>query len=178
LVPDWLPFTCCFKIGDDLSTITRRGEMGTSVPVFGLRPTRCFFLRTRNDPKDESLTRRLVREVSPHRRPWSPAGASAGTDNAPLSPLNVGLSRSFGETSGWDARSELEVMFASGHFSDHRAVQTDARFAATADISGEAAQVRFGPTTGRFLQRERCATAGEMGFPAREFLMGTETNST
>src|SRR6201987_5057324 len=130
--------------------------MGTSVPVFGFLPTPCFFLRTRNDPKDESLTRRLVREVSPHRRPWSPAGASAGTDNAPLSPLNVGLSRSFGETSGWDARSELEVMFASGHFSDLRAVQTDARFAATADISGEAAQVRFGPTTGRFLLRERC----------------------
>ena len=30
----------CFRIADGLNTITRRGEIGTSVPVFGLRPIR------------------------------------------------------------------------------------------------------------------------------------------
>ena len=39
-----------------LNTITRRGEIGTSCPVFGLRPTRSPFDRTMNEPKDESFT--------------------------------------------------------------------------------------------------------------------------
>jgi hypothetical protein len=56
LVPDRFPLICCFRIADGLNTITRRGEIGTSVPVCGLRPIRCFFLRTKNDPNDESLT--------------------------------------------------------------------------------------------------------------------------
>ena len=30
----------CLRIADGLNTITRRGEIGTSVPVFGLRPIR------------------------------------------------------------------------------------------------------------------------------------------
>jgi len=33
----------------------RRGEIVASVPVFGLRPMRCFFLRTMNDPNDREL---------------------------------------------------------------------------------------------------------------------------
>jgi hypothetical protein len=32
-----LPLMRCFNIADGLNTITRRGEIGTSVPVFGLR---------------------------------------------------------------------------------------------------------------------------------------------
>ena len=34
------PLIRCFRIADGLNTITRRGEIGTSVPVFGLRPIR------------------------------------------------------------------------------------------------------------------------------------------
>src|SRR3954466_5643817 len=52
----------CFRIADGLNTITRRGEIGTSVPVFGLRPTRWPFLRTTKEPKDDSFT------VSPRSR--------------------------------------------------------------------------------------------------------------
>src|SRR5262249_51662706 len=50
------------RMADGLNTITRRGEIGTSFPVFGLRPSRCPFLRTTKDPNDESLT------VSPRSR--------------------------------------------------------------------------------------------------------------
>jgi len=39
-----------------LNTITRRGEIGTSVPVLGLRPMRWPFLRTTNEPNEESFT--------------------------------------------------------------------------------------------------------------------------
>src|SRR5246127_4550743 len=46
----------CLRIADGLNTITRRGEIGTSVPVFGLRPMRWPFLRTTNEPKDDSFT--------------------------------------------------------------------------------------------------------------------------
>jgi hypothetical protein len=45
-----------------LNTITRRGEIGTSVPVLGLRPIGCPFLRTTKVPNDESFT------VSPRSR--------------------------------------------------------------------------------------------------------------
>src|SRR5512135_3247695 len=52
----------CFRIADGLKTITLRGEIGTSLPVFGLRPMRWPFLRTTNDPNEESFT------VSPRSR--------------------------------------------------------------------------------------------------------------
>src|SRR5215468_3220450 len=52
----------CLRIADGLNTITRRGEIGTSVPVFGFRPIRWPFLRTTNEPNDESFT------VSPRSR--------------------------------------------------------------------------------------------------------------
>ena len=52
----------CLRIADGLNTITRRGEIGTSLPVFGLRPTRWPFLRTTNEPNDDSFT------VSPRSR--------------------------------------------------------------------------------------------------------------
>src|SRR5262245_58690940 len=52
----------CLRIADGLNTITRRGEIGTSLPVLGLRPIRCPFLRTTKDPKDDSFT------VSPRSR--------------------------------------------------------------------------------------------------------------
>ena len=47
---------CCLRITDGLNTITRRGEIGTSVPVLGLRPMRWPFLRTTNEPNEESFT--------------------------------------------------------------------------------------------------------------------------
>src|SRR4029077_16292191 len=53
---------CCLRIADGLNTITRRGEIGTSVPVLGLRPMRCPFLRTTKEPNEESFT------VSPRSR--------------------------------------------------------------------------------------------------------------
>src|SRR6266705_2194727 len=46
----------CLRTADGLNTITRRGEIGTSLPVFGLRPIRWPFLRTTNEPKEESIT--------------------------------------------------------------------------------------------------------------------------
>src|SRR5262249_37639575 len=52
----------CFRIADGLNTITRRGEIGTSFPVFGLRPIRCPFLRTTKEPNDDNFT------VSPRSR--------------------------------------------------------------------------------------------------------------
>src|ERR1700733_6372660 len=56
------PLIRCFRMADGLNTITRRGEIGTSVPVLGLRPMRWPFLRTMNEPNDESFT------VSPFSR--------------------------------------------------------------------------------------------------------------
>src|SRR5262249_37634400 len=52
----------CLRIAEGLNTITRRGEIGTSVPVFGFLPIRRPFLRTTNEPKDDSFT------VSPRSR--------------------------------------------------------------------------------------------------------------
>src|SRR5579862_6390988 len=52
----------CLRIAEGLNTMTRRGEIGTSLPVFGLRPMRWPFLRTTNEPKDDSFT------VSPRSR--------------------------------------------------------------------------------------------------------------
>src|SRR5947209_8374329 len=52
----------CLRMADGLNTITRRGEIGTSLPVFGLRPILWPFLRTTNEPNDDSFT------VSPRSR--------------------------------------------------------------------------------------------------------------
>ena len=52
----------CLRMADGLNTITRRGEIGTSLPVLGLRPMRWPFLRTTNEPKEDSFT------VSPRSR--------------------------------------------------------------------------------------------------------------
>src|SRR6478672_13859789 len=38
--PSGSPLMRCLRIADGLNTITRRGEIGTSLPVLGLRPTR------------------------------------------------------------------------------------------------------------------------------------------
>src|SRR6266550_4303530 len=46
----------CFRIADGLNTITRRGEIGTSLPVLGLRPILCPFLRTTKEPNEDSFT--------------------------------------------------------------------------------------------------------------------------
>jgi hypothetical protein len=55
----------CLKIADGLKTITLRGVIGASLPVFGFRPIRAPLLRTANDPNEDSFTisprsRRLV----------------------------------------------------------------------------------------------------------------------
>src|SRR5262245_64228856 len=52
----------CLRIADGLNTITRRGEIGTSLPVLGLRPIRWPFLRSTKEPKEDSFT------VSPRSR--------------------------------------------------------------------------------------------------------------
>jgi hypothetical protein len=52
----------CLRIAEGLNTITRRGEIGTSLPVFGFRQILWPFLRTTKEPKDESFT------VSPRSR--------------------------------------------------------------------------------------------------------------
>src|SRR5450830_860125 len=56
------PLMRCLRIADGLNTITRRGEIGTSLPVLGLRPIRWPFLRTTNEPNEDSFT------VSPRSR--------------------------------------------------------------------------------------------------------------
>ena len=45
-----------FRMFDGLNTMTRRGVIGTSTPVFGLRPMRSPFERTTKEPNDDSLT--------------------------------------------------------------------------------------------------------------------------
>src|SRR5262249_49166511 len=63
--PSWPsdpPLMRCLRIAEGLNTITRRGDIGTSVPVFGLRPIRWPFLRTTKEPNEESFT------VSPRSR--------------------------------------------------------------------------------------------------------------
>src|SRR5260370_25112004 len=52
----------CLRIADGLNTITLRGEIGTSLPVLGLRPILWRFLRTTKAPKEESFT------FSPHSK--------------------------------------------------------------------------------------------------------------
>src|SRR6185369_9399943 len=48
--------TRSLRTWDERKTKTRRGLIGTSSPVLGLRPTRSPFMRTRKLPKDEILT--------------------------------------------------------------------------------------------------------------------------
>src|SRR3982074_2579369 len=48
----------CFIIAEGLNTTTRRGEIGTSMPVLGLRPRRPPFSRTMNDPNEDSFPSR------------------------------------------------------------------------------------------------------------------------
>ena len=45
-----------FSTLDGLKTMTRRGRIGTSTPVLGLRPIRSLLERTTNEPNDESFT--------------------------------------------------------------------------------------------------------------------------
>jgi hypothetical protein len=45
-----------FMTAEALKTITRRGDIGASTPVFGFRPIRLPFWRTWNAPNDDSLT--------------------------------------------------------------------------------------------------------------------------
>src|SRR6516225_10750593 len=52
----------CLSMAEGLNTMTRRGEIGTSLPVLGLRPIRWPFLRTTNEPNDDNFT------VSPRSR--------------------------------------------------------------------------------------------------------------
>src|SRR6478609_5796575 len=56
------PLIRCLRIADGLNTMTRRGEIGTSLPVLGLRPMRWPFLRTTKEPNEDSFT------VSPRSR--------------------------------------------------------------------------------------------------------------
>src|SRR3546814_9763702 len=51
-----------FKTWDARNTRTRRGRIGTSSPVFGLRPMRSPFSRTEKLPNDDSFT------ISPRTR--------------------------------------------------------------------------------------------------------------
>jgi hypothetical protein len=52
---DKLPFGAglirSLRRAEGLNTITGRGEIGASLPVFGLRPMRWPFLRTTNEPR-------------------------------------------------------------------------------------------------------------------------------
>ena len=41
---------------EGLNTITRRGSIGTSIPVLGLRPTRSPLSRTTKEPKEDNFT--------------------------------------------------------------------------------------------------------------------------
>src|SRR6267154_2027628 len=50
------PLICALSTCEGRNTNTRRGAIGTSSPVLGLRPTRSDFWRTWNVPNDESLT--------------------------------------------------------------------------------------------------------------------------
>ena len=45
-----------FKTFEGLKTMTRRGSIGTSMPVLGLRPTRCPLSRTTKEPNEDSFT--------------------------------------------------------------------------------------------------------------------------
>ena len=56
LSPEHLHFLRLFIKCEGRNVSTRRGLIGTSWPVFGLRPTRADLLRMENVPKDEILT--------------------------------------------------------------------------------------------------------------------------
>ena len=50
------PLTEAMRTGEGLNVSTRRGLIGTSIPVRGLRPIRSRLERTAKRPKDRSLT--------------------------------------------------------------------------------------------------------------------------
>jgi hypothetical protein len=70
------PLTRAFSTLEGLKTITRRGKIGASTPVFGMRPMRWPFERTTNDPKDDSLT------VSPRAAASQISSRTAWTSSA------------------------------------------------------------------------------------------------
>src|SRR5262249_51507322 len=56
LVSPGVPLINCFRTFDARKTSTRRGRIGTSCPVFGLRPTRWPLSRTVKLPNEEIFT--------------------------------------------------------------------------------------------------------------------------
>src|SRR4029077_21232205 len=62
LLPSGSELIRCLRMAESLDPMTRRGAIGTSLPVLGLRPMRWPFLRTTNEPNDDSFT------VSPRSR--------------------------------------------------------------------------------------------------------------
>ena len=65
-----------FKTCEARNTRTRRGNMGISSPVFGLRPTRSPFWRTTKLPKDDSLT------ISPRTKALEISSRTESTNSA------------------------------------------------------------------------------------------------
>ena len=57
------PLMRAFSTLDGLNTMTRRGSIGTSTPVFGLRPTRCALVA-----HDEGAERRQLHGLAPARQ--------------------------------------------------------------------------------------------------------------
>jgi hypothetical protein len=65
-----------FSTLDGLNTMTRRGSIGTSTPVFGLRPMRWPLLRTRKEPNEDSFT------TSPWASPMQISSSTLSTSAA------------------------------------------------------------------------------------------------
>ena len=61
---------------EGLNTMTRRGSIGTSTPVFGLRPMRCPLSRTTKEPNEDSFT------VSPFARQLQISESTISTRDA------------------------------------------------------------------------------------------------
>ena len=77
------PLIFAFRTLDGLNTITLRGRMGTSTPVFGLRPTRSPLERTTKEPKPDSLTvspRAAASQIS-SRTDWTSSADSVRYDS-------------------------------------------------------------------------------------------------
>src|SRR5215218_413983 len=70
------PLMRALRTLEGLNTMTRRGSIGTSTPVLGLRPTRCPFSRTTNDPNEDSFT------VSPALRLSQMCASTSSTSDA------------------------------------------------------------------------------------------------
>src|SRR5262249_46243008 len=74
--PPWPLLIWFFNACEARNTRTRRGLIGTSCPVLGLRPTRCPFWRTAKLPKDEILT------ISPRSSAWEISAITDSTSSA------------------------------------------------------------------------------------------------